>query len=226
MKKLISIFLILFIILMNASLVEAAEMGTIKVKGEGHIKLKPDIFTINFMIETKDQNQVNALNENKIKSAKMIDGLVKLGLDKKDIVNKINIRPMYKYEEENKFIGYSVNNTFTIKVRDINKVGLYIEQINKLGATYIYNIEYESSMANQAYYDAMIKAYKNAFKKADVLANSMGFNIKGSKLVEEISSNYYSKEAINLESLPNVKQVEIYLDDIIVNASLNVEFIY
>ncbi len=152
---------------------------TIKVWGEGSVTAKPDQAIISLGVVTKDKNVKSAKEENAILSNKVIKGLMKIGINEKDIETATyTINPMYDYLDGKKILrGYEVKHIFKITIDDIAKVSEVIDVATESGTNVINYIRFEVSNPDVYYNQALEKAVINARKKGEVIARTLGVNI-------------------------------------------------
>lgn len=189
---------------MHLSLVQAeqesSDGATITVTGEGEVFAKPDIgsFSFSVMAEAEDAagaQQASAENINKI-----LTYLEEEGVAEADIKTQYyNLNPKYTYEEricvagrscppgERVIDGYEVNQSVTVKVRDLDTAGDLISGAGERGATNISSLQFtiddQSSLEAEARSQAIADAKENAKELADKLAvrlvQIVGFNEQG-----------------------------------------------
>ncbi|CAM3113427.1 SIMPL domain-containing protein [Streptobacillus ratti] len=123
------------------------------------------------------------------------------GKDKKDTYNKINEKikrlkknlgldfefvfsDSYKKIERIDETYYEVENDFSLKLRDLNKINKLIEIASKLNVEIDNNIEYSVSNLKERYLDMYEDAYTKARKKAKLLMMK-DYEIKNIKSIKE-----------------------------------------
>lgn len=151
----------------------------IKVWGEGSETAKADEAIISLGVVTKDKNIKKAKEENALLLNKIIEGLIKIGIDEEDIETAAyTITPMYDYQNGEKiFRGYEVKHILEISVKDINKAGEVIDVATKSGANVVNYIRFTVANPEFYYNKALEKAILNAKEKADVVAETLGVEI-------------------------------------------------
>lgn len=151
---------------------------TFSISVEGKEVAIPNIaeFKIGLISEGKDL--VNVQNENTEKFNKIMKFLKEQGIDEKDIrTENYSITPKYKYDKTTEIVGYTVSQNISVKVKDLNKVGVILAGAVKNGANNIYGpnftIEDESVYLDRA----REKAIKEAKEKAEKIAKTAGFKL-------------------------------------------------
>jgi len=227
-----SFLLGLFIgILTISSPVLAAENSVIKVTGQGKVALKPDICNLEFRIISKDKDQVKALEDNNIRSERLVKSFIEANIKEEDIeTSSISIRPVINYEKNQELEGYLVTNSINITIRDIKEIGRYIDLGIRNGGNFGGNLIYSSSKASDAYNEALRLAILDGQKKTNKIAATIGTRVKELIRVEEISRDYYNRNLVSYDlveektSATNIPDIKV--GDIIIEASVSLESIY
>lgn len=181
----------------------ATTTNTVSFDGEGRIFAKPDIAAVSFSILTEATTSKAAQDDNSKKSQKVTDFLKNQGIEDKDIkTTGYNIYPQYSYpkpcplsypqgevvypcaDNEQKISGYQVNQSFEVKVRDLDKISAILDGLVTAGANQVSNLGFQIDDIEKVKNEARELAIKNAKEKASTLKKQIG--IKLSKIV-----NYY-----------------------------------
>jgi len=199
------------------------------VVGSGTVYAKADIANIEVGLKTSTQKTAaEATAESTNTMNKITAELVKLNIADKDIkTSNYTLTPVYNYTNAKgqELVGYEVNQTLTLKIRDLNKIGDVISQTTAQGANQIGNISFtiddEFALKNQARALAITKAQE----KAVLIANESGMKLGEVKSVIEnadpiISPIMYTNAKLDSSagsaavSIPNIQtgQNEIKVD--------------
>lgn len=171
-----------------ASAENANEPYIISIDGFGEVTAIPDrakvsISIVNSAKKAKEAQQENAVIANAVKAA-----LQGLGIADKDMkTSNYNFRPVYSQEKNktNKIISYSASCTMDVVVNDIDKTGLVIDRALQNGANKVNNVSFDLKEPEIYRKAALRAALQDAKAKAEVIAQELGVNIKGVKLVTE-----------------------------------------
>lgn len=171
----ILMIVVIFAILMGTDL--ALKWGnslypsrSITVSADGKVTVSPDIAGLSFSVisEGNNPNQLEINNAQKITAA--VDYIKSQGVDDKDIqTSSYNLSPKYVYDETTKrnyIDGYTMTQTTSVKVRDLNKVadilgGLSDKGVNQIGSV-IFTVDDPDKYLDQARTDAFNKAAAKA----------------------------------------------------------------
>lgn len=223
MKKIVGILLVLCVLLGSFALT-LAEDAKVSVMGSGNVSVKADTVKINLGIRTRDKSAMKAIENNKELVSKLIKELEGFGIAKEDISTEsynINFWDEDKYRED----GYEVNNSLTVKLRDISRLSEFIEFTGKHGVNSINGFMLESSQSKEAYLRATELAVENAREKAEKLAKLYNKTLGDVISVSENEygwSGYSSKNSMLEEGRGSGEM--IVSGDINVSVGVNVTF--
>lgn len=165
-----------------------SEVPTINVNGTGTIITQPDLVQIGVNVVTEGEGK-DVQGKNAEKAEKVINGLLDLGLDKKEIETvNVSFNPIKQWtEKEGETIkGYRAENSLLIKTKKIDLAGQIIDTAVKLDAQKVGNITF--SLSDEGKEELLEKAIDAAIadarKQADAAAKSAGVTIAGVKNIE------------------------------------------
>ena len=172
----------------------------ISVSGEGSVDLVPDLALLNVGVEAMAESVSQARDE----AAQAMDAIIAAvkahGLEDRDIQTRaFNIWPQYQYHNDGRstLVGYTVNNSATVKIRDINNVGPIIDDVANAGgnATRIDGIRF--TVEDPKPYMAALReaAFQDAMAKAEHLATLAGVELGPLTFVTESSGAPVVREA-------------------------------
>lgn len=154
---------------------------TLNVTGSGTVIASPDIAYVTLGVVTEDKDAKTAQQDNAKAMDKVIALLKAAGIKSEDIKTvNYSIYPKYDYNQstgESKIIGYSVNNSVQVTVRDITKAGSIIDLAAGCGVNITSNISFGLSDYDKFYNDALKKALEGAKQKAQSMAGVYGIKL-------------------------------------------------
>jgi uncharacterized protein YggE len=174
--------------------------NTLSVSGSGTAKGSPDIATVNIGVMTRNEDATKAVSENNAKMNAIIGTVKELGVDAKDIqTTNFSIRAEQQVDRNGKVIGttYVVNNSASITVRDLNKVGDVLGKSVSSGANNIHSVHFGVSDPEKLQAQARDKAMANAKAKAEQMAKAAGTTIDKVMTISEVSYNSPAPLALN-----------------------------
>lgn len=166
--------------------------NTITVNATGNIKVMPDVAYVTVGVKTQDADMKKAQEANKQLMNDLFDALKKAGLTEDDMrTTNYSAYPMYDYTEgKDAITGYEVTNMVQLTIKDIDKVGEYIDIAADSGANTAYPINFALLDETQYYNDALADALAKAKGKADAIATSGEYKILGTLQVTEGGMGY------------------------------------
>lgn len=178
----------------------ATNTNTVSFTGEGKVFAKPDIAAVSFSILTEASTSKKAQDDNSIKSQKVVEFLKKQGIEDKDVkTTGYNVYPQYSYprpiplpaqnspeyyDSNPKITGYQVNQSFEVKVRDLEKISAVLDGLVAAGANQVNHLGLQVDNIEKLKNEARELAIKDAKEKASTLRKQIGIRL--GKIV-----NYY-----------------------------------
>lgn len=155
---------------------------TINVSGQGTVNVSPDIAYITLGAVTEDKDAKVAQKNNAAAMDKAVAQIKAAGIKSEDIKTvNYSIYPKYDYNKqsgESNIVGYGVNNTVQVTVRDITKTGAIIDLASESGINTSNSISFGLSDTDKYYNEALKKAVEAAKEKAEVMAGTFGITLK------------------------------------------------
>lgn len=163
---------------------------TFSVTGEGKEIVIPNIAEIRIGLISEGKDLVKLQKENSEKFNRVINFLKSQGIEEKDIkTENYSITPKYRYDKVTEIVGYTINQSLSVKIRDLKKVVEILSGAVQNGANNIYGPNFTID-DEKVYLDkAREKAIKEAKEKAEKIAKAAGFRL--GKIVNIIESSGY-----------------------------------
>lgn len=202
---------------------------TLKLNGKGTLKVRPDIAVINFGVMTEGKDLAAAQSENAAKSAQLLNALKSAGVSEKDIkTGNYSITPEYDYVEGKQILrGYRVVNSFTVTIRDIEKVGAIIDLAVKNGANMVNSISFTLSDPTTYYNRALNLAIQDAIGKAQSIERSLDIRVdKIPVKIQEESLGYGPVEETAVMKTAMAAETPIEPGQIEISATVVADFNY
>lgn len=219
------IVLTIFLLVLTGHISETAtNTNTISFNGEGKIFAKPDIAVVSFSILTEAITSKKAQDDNSAKSEKVVKFLKDQDIDDKDIkTTGYNVYPQYSYPRplplgipagegtagsaypeyypsNPKITGYQVNQSFEVKVRDLEKISTVLDGLVTAGANQVNNLGLQVDDIEKVTDEARKLAIEDAKKKAKELRKQLGIRL--GKIVNYYEGGnypiYYRSEAMDM----------------------------
>ncbi len=196
----VSLALVLSLVGFSACTAGPTNIGTIDinsqqegiwVSGEGEITVTPDIATLYLGIEAKADTVAEAQSQASAAMAAIMDALTDSGVDEDDIQTQyfsINQDTRWDSDDnEEVVIGYEVNNTVSVTIREIDSVGAIIDAVAEAGGdlTRINNIAFSIDDPSEYYEEIRKDAMADAKAKAEQLAELAGIELGAPTYISE-----------------------------------------
>lgn len=169
--------------------------GAISVYGEAVITAQPDAARVILAVETTHKLAKKAAEENAGLTAAVLEALVKLGLDEKELktsgyrLNSFSQQTDPK-EKDQYVTMYRAYNELNVNLHNLDAVGSVIDTAVKAGANRVISVVFELQDAEALKLQALQNATTQARAKAEAIARSAGVKIKGIKVINEEMSGY------------------------------------
>ena len=141
------------------------------------VETKPDIATFSTGVQNMAPTASEAVRANNVQMASVVARLKKLGIAEKDIqTTQISLNQQFDYRDGQQiFKGYQASNMVNAKLRDLKKLGAFLDALAIDGATNfngpVFGIDDDSAFQD----DARDKVWASAMKRARNLARKAGY---------------------------------------------------
>jgi len=175
---------------------------TVRVTGTGIVTDNPDVVVLSIGVSVERDSVKQARTEAAEAMAAVIESLKGNGLLDPDIQTQhFSIQQRYDYSKgQREFRGYSVTNTVSAKIRDLDTVGNVIDDAAEAGGDLveINSIQFTIDDPTKLKMQARIAAMQDAQAKAQTLATEGGVTL-GKPISISESEDYYPPGPVSLE---------------------------
>lgn len=167
---------------------------TVTVSASASVEVDPDAASITSGVVSEAATAREALDANTKSMSNLIDGLKAAGIAEKDIqTSNFSIHPRHEHNPKNggppKLVGYSVNNSVNILVRDLPKLGEILDLMVSLGANQMQGMNFIVTNAETLKDEARREAIANAQRRAKLYATAAGAKVGDVvRISEDVSS--------------------------------------
>jgi uncharacterized protein YggE len=154
----------------------------ITVVGDSQTKVAPDTSLITFSVVTQGKQALDAQQQNAQKSEavkKAVEAAVS-GAQAEVKTSDYSLSPEQDYSYSSRMpmiTGYTVNNTVTVRINSLDKVGTVIDAATAAGANSVQGIQFVLGEASPAQGEALSLASQQALAKAEAIAKAMNGRI-------------------------------------------------
>lgn len=154
---------------------------TLTVSGRGQVEAPPDMATVNLGVETEAETAVEALTQNSEQMQQVISATLDAGVAEADIQTQgLSLNPVYNQtavEGTRELSGYRARNVVQITVREIDNLGVLLDDVVSSGGNTIEGIQFQVSNRAEFEEEARAAAMENARSKASQLAGLAGADL-------------------------------------------------
>lgn len=155
-----------------------ARPAMLTVTGTGQSAAQPDMAQITVGVSTQSATASEAMTENATRQQTVIDQLKAEGIEDRDIQTAgLSLSPMQDYSQDGKppvITGYIAQNTVSVRVRDLAKLGAVLDKLVESGANEISGISFSREDTTEAEDTARVDAIAEAARRAGVMAGAAG----------------------------------------------------
>ncbi len=165
--------------------------NTINVSASGEVFVKPNLAVTTVSVTTEKKTVAEALADNTAKMNGVISFIKGQGVEEKDLkTTAFNIYPQYEYRQPDIYgryppggqrilVGYEVDQSLQVKIRDLTKIGDIIQGATDQGANQVGALQFtlDPEEEEKAKDEARKEAIDQAKAKASVLASQLGVKL-------------------------------------------------
>ena len=159
----------------------AEEQSQIHVTGQGMVRATPDIALTQLGVQTFSESLDEAMAENNSRSEGVIAALRGEGVADSDIkTTSFNVQPQRDFRKEDgigEIVGYWVNNTVAVTLRDLTRVGGVLQAAIDAGANNVNSLIFTLADSDSLRMQARVKAMEDARLRAETLAQAAGVEL-------------------------------------------------
>jgi len=158
------------------------EQSAIWVSGTGYVTVFPDMAVLSLGVQAQEATVQEAMDEAAVAMDRVIATLLDGGVAEKDILTQwFSIYPVSRWTDSGQevLLGYTVTNTVTVKIRDVDATGRIIDAVAKAGGDLIriQGVSFTMDDPSQYYVEARAEAVADATAKAEQLADLSGVQL-------------------------------------------------
>ncbi|MBB2971168.1 SIMPL domain-containing protein [Mesorhizobium sp. RMAD-H1] len=154
------------------------------VTGEGETTAAPDMAVLTLSVLREADTARDAMTANNDAMGKVLAAMKEAGIEDRDLqTSGVSIQPRYQYPDdknglkEPKITGYTVTNTLTVRVRDLDKVGTVLDKSVSLGVNQGGDLQFTKDNPEAAINEARKRAMADAIAKARTLTDAAGVGL-------------------------------------------------
>lgn len=150
------------------------------VTGQGQSAARPDMAEISLGVSTEAATAAEAMSQNATRQTAVIDALKAEGIEARDIqTSGLNLSPKMEYADGQapKLVGYTAQNSVTVRIRDLAGLGTVLDKLVATGANEISGISFSRDDMTEAQDTARSDAVADARRRAELMAKAAGMRL-------------------------------------------------
>ncbi len=204
---------------------QLAPVPTIEVLGTARVMVKPDLAVLSFAVEVSAKSAQDAVRQSADQASRLLAALKAITADADTLkTSAYGVYPVYGKDSRLAPEGYRVRNSITLETRQLDKLGLFIDEAVKAGATSIAGPSFRTSRDEEARREANVQALRQAIENGQALAKAAGVTIKRILTVSypsrEVPRPFPMEASIAAAAAPT----PVVVGDIPVEATVSVTF--
>jgi len=150
--------------------------NTVFVGADGKYEAAPDTALVQFNISAQEETSKAAYDRASKNSDRIRQILRSNGIDPKTAeIGFFSIQPVYDWKSpKRKLLGYRVNSSVSLKLREFSKIGPIVQQLSDTDVTENQSVSYTLENMDSAKTKAVEDGYRRARQSADAIAHSSG----------------------------------------------------
>ncbi len=164
-------------------------VNSISVSGEGEVFAKPDTAEFTFTVLEEGATSGEVQEKSTKKTDEIVNALKEKGVEEKDIKTVgYDLYPKYEWVADTRCVGYpcntnqkqvgfELNQTILVKVRDFDKAGELLELVASKNASNMSGLTFTLADKDSAKAEARKQAIEKAQEKAEKLAEDLGVTL-------------------------------------------------
>lgn len=140
------------------------------------------------------------------------------------------MQPVYdkvqEYDENRKIVGYKIDSSLSVKVRNISVVGKVIDTVFDAGANRFNNVRFAVSNLEAIKGELLKEAVEDGYKKARIVANMSGSTIGvllNASIVDS-TMNRISQDNVYTTVMATAEETEIFVGNMSISVNVNLAY--
>lgn len=166
---------------LSISQTTTAKGSSFDVTGDAETNVSPDEATVSLGVNIVETTVKAAQDKANMITTAILSEMDSLGIEKEDVkTENYSLFPNYDFSDNRqRVVGYSVNTSVVVKVRDFDKLNQVIDAATAVGANQVGNISFDLSADKRLEVEEGLRAeaVEEAKTKAESLAKAAGIRL-------------------------------------------------
>ena len=198
----------------------------LSLTGEGTVNATPDMAVLSLGVVSHDRTARQALLANTRAMTALVDALKKAGVAPRDLQTAgFDVKPKHSPARRNEppeIVGYTVSNTLTVRIRDLDKAGDILDQAVSLGSNAISGLTFSVAEPKPLRNAARRAAMADALEKAKLYADAAGISLGAIQTITEAGGIRPPQPRMAMARAEAAGAVQIEAGEITYRAQVNV----
>ena len=219
--------------------IEPSSYRSFSVSGEGKVVAIPNVAQFTFSVITEGGKDIASIQqENAQKNNNSISLLKDNGVEDKDIKTAgYSLQPRYQYFScpvgknsstkpcpPPEIVGYSINQTTSVKIRDFEKIGEILSGVVQSGVNSVSELSFTIDNRTEIENQARQEAIANAISKAESIAQAGNFNLGKILSINENSFPVFNQyKTLGIGGSEDAPQIEPGSQEVSIGVTINYE---
>ena len=182
MKRVVSILVAILAVAMLCipAMAATSVVPSVTVNATAKVEVDPDIAYIHLGVRTENKNSKTAQEENGKIMEKVLKAIYAEGISKDDVETRgLSMYANYTWDDNNNrsISGYTVSNSVTVTVRNLDKVGDVVDAALAAGANQFNGVNFSLEDEEEYYVQALAAATTKAKTRANAIAKANGSSL-------------------------------------------------
>jgi hypothetical protein len=153
--------------------------ATIEVLGTARILVKPEIAVLSFAAEASARSAQDAVRQGAEQASRLLAALKAITADTDSLrTSAFGVSPVYGKDSRLAPEGYRVRNSVILETRQLDRLGLFIDEAVKAGASSIAGPSFRTTRDEEVKREASAQALRQAIENGRALARAAGLSVK------------------------------------------------
>jgi uncharacterized protein YggE len=167
---------------------EVPARPTLEAMGLGRASAPPDTMVVTLNIRTDGESAAATMDEASLRAQQLLDTARAQGVAAEDLqTTNVSVFPRFD-EDGRRIVGYSADNTFTVRYRDLSTAGRLLDELFGTGGDFVrlYDVSLLLDDRTSVLAEARSDAVERARAQAEQLAESAGVELGEVLRVSEV----------------------------------------
>lgn len=168
---------------------EPGERPAITATGVGRATGVPDTLVVTLNVRTDGDSAAETMDEASLRTRQLLDAARGQGVADEDLqTTHVSLFPRFD-DDGNRIVGYSADQTFTVRYRDLDTAGAKLDELLGVGGDHVrvHGVSLLLDDDTEVLEEARADAVERARAQAEQLAEAAGVDLGGVRSIREVT---------------------------------------